>query len=64
VSVDGRDVRVKRGLLDGRPVTIQPEYADAAAAAAALGVPVRVVLDRAAAAARLDLDSARKAADA
>jgi uncharacterized protein (TIGR00299 family) protein len=52
VSVDGCDVRVKRGLLDGRPVTVQAEYADAAAAAERLGVPVRTVLERAAALAR------------
>jgi uncharacterized protein (TIGR00299 family) protein len=52
VSVDGCDVRVKRGLLDGRPVTVQAEYADAAAAADRLGVPVRTVLDRAAGLAR------------
>jgi hypothetical protein len=52
VSVDGCDVRVKRGLLDGRPVTVQAEYADAAAAAERLGCPVRTVLDRAAGLAR------------
>jgi len=52
VSVDGCDVRVKRGLLDGRPVTVQAEYADAAAAAERLGLPVRTVLDRAAGLAR------------
>ena len=52
VQVDGFEVRVKRGLLDGVPVTIQTEYADAAAAAERLGVPVRTVLDRAAALAR------------
>jgi len=52
ISVDGCDVRVKRGLLDGRPVTVQAEYADAAAAAERLGVPVRTVLDRAAGLAR------------
>jgi hypothetical protein len=49
VRVEGREVRVKRGLLDGEPVTIQVEYADAAAAAEQLGIPVRAVLDRAAA---------------
>ena len=49
VSVEGCDVRVKRGLLDGRPVTVQAEYADAAAAADRLGLPVRTVLERAAA---------------
>jgi hypothetical protein len=52
VRVDGFEVRVKRGLLDGEPVTMQTEYADAAAAAERLGVPVRIVLDRAAALAR------------
>ena len=52
VVVDGCEVRVKRGLLDGNPVTLQTEYSDAAAAAEQLGVPVRSVLDRAAAMAR------------
>jgi hypothetical protein len=52
VRVDGCDVRVKRGLLDGEPVTVQTEYADAAAVAERLGVPVRTVLERAAALAR------------
>ncbi len=52
VHVDGSEIRVKRGLLDGEPVTTQTEYSDAAAAAERLGVPVRVVLDRAASLAR------------
>jgi uncharacterized protein (TIGR00299 family) protein len=52
VQVDGVQIRVKRGLLDGEPVTVQAEYADAAAAASRLGIPVRVVLERAAALAR------------
>jgi uncharacterized protein (TIGR00299 family) protein len=52
VRVEGREVRVKRGLLDGQPVTVQTEYADAAAAAELVGIPVRVVLERAAALAR------------
>jgi pyridinium-3,5-bisthiocarboxylic acid mononucleotide nickel chelatase len=52
VEVDGCRIRVKRGLLDGRPVTIQTEYSDAAEAAERLGVPVRSILDRAAAIAR------------
>jgi uncharacterized protein (TIGR00299 family) protein len=47
--VEGCEVRVKRGLLDGEPVTVQTEYADAAAAAERLGIPVRTVLERAAA---------------
>jgi pyridinium-3,5-bisthiocarboxylic acid mononucleotide nickel chelatase len=53
VPVDGCEVRVKRGLLDGQPVTVQAEYADAASAAERLGLPVRVVLDRAAELARV-----------
>jgi uncharacterized protein (DUF111 family) len=52
VRVEGFEVRVKRGLLDGEPVTVQTEYADAAAAAERLGIPVRTILDRAAALAR------------
>jgi hypothetical protein len=52
VQVDGFDVRVKRGLLDGNPVTVQAEYSDAAAVAERLGLPVRTVLERAAALAR------------
>ena len=47
VDVDGHGVSVKLGHLDGRVVTAQPEHADAAAAAAALGLPVRAVIDRA-----------------
>jgi hypothetical protein len=52
VDVDGHAVSVKLGHLEGRVVTAQPEHADARAAAAALGVPVRQVLERAAALAR------------
>ncbi len=52
VRVDGCEIRVKRGLLDGQPVTVQAEYADAAAASERLGLPLRVVLDRAAGLAR------------
>lgn len=47
VQVDGVDVGVKRGLLDGRPVTVQPEYTEARAAARTLGLPIAAVLDRA-----------------
>lgn len=46
VDVDGVGVRVKRGLLGGRVVTEQPEYADVRAAAERLGVPLKVVLER------------------
>ncbi|WP_331272722.1 nickel pincer cofactor biosynthesis protein LarC [Motilibacter deserti] len=51
VHVDGEPVRVKLGLVGGEPVTRQPEYADVRAAAARLGLPVRRVLELAAAAA-------------
>ena len=47
VQVRGQLVRVKRGWLDGEAVTIQPEFADARAAAAVLGLPVGQVLDAA-----------------
>lgn len=53
VRVGDCEVRVKRGLLDGEAVTIQAEYADAAAAAERLGRPVRWVLEQAAAVARV-----------
>jgi pyridinium-3,5-bisthiocarboxylic acid mononucleotide nickel chelatase len=52
VDVDGRRVRVKLGVLDGTVVNAQPEYDDVAAAAAALGLPVKAVLARAVASAR------------
>jgi hypothetical protein len=52
VEVGGRAVRVKRGWLDGVPVTIQPEYRDAVAVAQAMSLPVRRVIDDAARAAR------------
>jgi uncharacterized protein (TIGR00299 family) protein len=51
VDVDGRPVRVKVAWLDGRVVNAGPEYDDVAAAAAALGRPVKEVLARAHAAA-------------
>lgn len=52
VEISGQTVRVKRGWLDGAAVTVQPEFADARAAAAALGISVAVVLDAAREAAR------------
>lgn len=51
VTVAGQQIRVKLGLLDSDVVNAQPEWDDVAAAAAALGLPARVVLDRARAAA-------------
>ncbi|MGH8866919.1 MAG: nickel pincer cofactor biosynthesis protein LarC [Actinomycetes bacterium] len=50
VEVDGQPVRVKAALLDGVVVNVQPEYEDVAAAAAALGRPVKAVLAAATAA--------------
>ena len=51
VDVLGRAVRVKRALLDGEVVNSSPEWEDVAAAAAALGLPAKVVLAHAVAAA-------------
>lgn len=47
VDLGGVVVGVKRGLLSGRPLTVQPEFAEAATAARTLGVPVADILDRA-----------------
>ena len=44
VEVDGRTVRVKLGLVAGEVVNAMPEWEDVAAAAAALGRPVKLVL--------------------
>jgi pyridinium-3,5-bisthiocarboxylic acid mononucleotide nickel chelatase len=44
VDLDGFRVRVKISSLDGCQVNAQPEYADAAAAARALGRPIKAVL--------------------
>ena len=49
VDVGGQPVRVKLAHVDGVVVNAQPEYEDVAAAATALGLPVKVVLARAAA---------------
>ncbi len=51
VVVDGVPIAVKRGLLDGAAVTVQPEFDDVRAAATRLGVPVDEVLLRSRAAA-------------
>ena len=51
VDVGGQPVRVKLALLDGGVVNAQPEHDDCAAAAAALGLPLKTVLARASAAA-------------
>ena len=51
VDVLGQPVRVKRASLDGRLVNSAPEWDDVAAAAAVLGLPAKLVLARAVAAA-------------
>jgi len=56
VVVDGQDVRVKIAEQDGRRSNLAPEFDDVAAAAAALGRPVKEVLARATAAALDDLE--------
>lgn len=52
VEVDGVQIGVKLARLRGAVVNAQPEYDDVARAAAALGRPVRDVLDEASAACR------------
>jgi pyridinium-3,5-bisthiocarboxylic acid mononucleotide nickel chelatase len=52
VDVAGYPVLVKRGFLDGMPVTVQPEFADARSAATSAGLPLAEVIDRAREAAR------------
>jgi len=51
VDVGGRSVRVKLAIVGGRVVNAMPEHDDASAAARALGLPLKVVLARAGAAA-------------
>ncbi len=43
VAVDGEEIRVKLGRLDGRVVNVAPEHDDCAAAARRLGRPVKSV---------------------
>jgi hypothetical protein len=49
VHVAGQPVSVKRGWLEGRVVTAQPEYADVVRAAQSAGLTVREVLEMASA---------------
>jgi len=51
VDVGGCSVRVKLALVRGQVVNAMPEHDDVAAAARALGLPLKVVLARAGAAA-------------
>jgi uncharacterized protein (TIGR00299 family) protein len=52
VELDGHTIGVKLARLDGEVVNVQPEFEDVAAAAYALGLPVKTVMADAAAAAR------------
>jgi pyridinium-3,5-bisthiocarboxylic acid mononucleotide nickel chelatase len=52
VELDGHAIGVKLARLDGEVVNVQPEFEDVAAAAYALGLPVKTVMADAAAAAR------------
>ena len=52
VEVDGHTVAVKVARLDGEVLNVQPEFDDVAAAALALGRPVKTVMADAVAAAR------------
>jgi hypothetical protein len=55
VDIDGQPIRVKIATDRGKVVNISPEFDDVAAAAAALGMPVKDVLAAAGAAARARL---------
>jgi uncharacterized protein (DUF111 family) len=52
VAVDGEEIRVKLGRLNGRVVNVAPEHDDCAAAARRLGRPVKSVWAAALAAAQ------------
>ncbi len=49
VQVDGHTIGVKVALLDGEVINVQPEFEDVAAAARALGRPVKTVMAQASA---------------
>ena len=51
VELHGHPVAVKVARLDGEVLNVQPEFEDVATAAAALGVPVKVLMAEAIAAA-------------
>ena len=52
VELHGHPVAVKVARLDGEVVNVQPEFEDVAAAATALGAPVKVLMAEAVAAAQ------------
>ncbi|HWC35600.1 MAG TPA: nickel pincer cofactor biosynthesis protein LarC [Mycobacteriales bacterium] len=52
VEVQGQQVRVKVAFAEGKPVSATPEFDDIAAAAAALGVPTKHMLEAAVAGVR------------
>jgi pyridinium-3,5-bisthiocarboxylic acid mononucleotide nickel chelatase len=56
VDVDGQEIRVKLAHAEGRRTNLSPEFDDVAAAAEALGAPVKDVLARATSAALHLLD--------
>ena len=55
VAVAGQQVRVKWGRWGGRLVSVASEYEDAASAAAATGIPLKDVSQRACSSAREEL---------
>ncbi|MEP6758982.1 MAG: nickel pincer cofactor biosynthesis protein LarC [Actinomycetota bacterium] len=63
VQVEGRTVRVKIGLLDGRVVNVAPEHDDCAQVAAASGRPVKQIWAEALAAATTTLHMTEDADD-
>jgi uncharacterized protein (DUF111 family) len=58
VHVHGEPVAVKVGRLAGEVVNVGPEHDDVARAAAACGIPIKMVWAQAWAAARQELESA------
>ena len=58
VEIEGQTMRVKLAFAEGKPVSATPEFDDVAAAAAALGVPVKDMLAAAVAGVRNALNGA------
>jgi uncharacterized protein (DUF111 family) len=52
VTIAGKDIGVRMAFVDGRLVTVSPEFEDVRAVAAAVGRPAKVVYEAAQAAAR------------